>query len=226
MLTDLFYQVCCVPIFFHFFCTLFISPAGKKVRSKPELEKVLEMNGQVKDLSKFDYRSGLFVERTTTRKRKKPDLTHADLSMASTPFSKKLSNGSVKFVSNNVNSTANGLDLNLELVPNGASIGLVSPRQIYWERQLQSMNSNNVDFDIFSNTNGEFQSLLHSIVKTLQVERQLANKKTATDPEGNHKKKKPLKITKADIRKQEKQVIKARRELAKAMADYEVSIHL
>lgn len=81
-------------------------------------------------------------------------------------------------------------------------------------------------FDIFSETNGEFQSLLHSIVKTLQAERQLANKKATTDSEGNHKKKKPLKITKADIRKQEKQVIKARRELAKAIADYEVSIHL
>lgn len=179
------------------------------------------MNGQVKDLSKFDYRTGLFVERTTTRKRKKPDLTLGDLSMASTPFSKKLSNGSVKFVSNNINSTANGLDLNLEHVPNGANIELVSPRQIYWERQLQSMNSNNVDFiNIFSETNGEFQSLLHSIVKTLQAERQLANKKATTDSEGNHKKKKPLKITKADIRKQEKQVIKARRELAIADSIY------
>ena len=183
------------------------------------------MDGQVKDLSKFDYRTGLFVERNTTRKRKKPDHSLGDLSMASTPFSKKIANGSVTLVSNNLNSSANGLDLNLEHVPNGASVGLVSPRQIYWERQLQNMNRLD-DFDIFSDTNGVFRSLLHSIVSTLEMERHLANKKT-TDSEGNHKtqKKKPLKITKADIRKQEKQVIKARRELAKAIADYEVLKH-
>lgn len=218
-----------------FLILLSTSPTGKKVRSKPDIEKMLfQTDGEVKDMSKFDYRTGAFVERTTTRKRKNPtsntdaygkDL--ADFSMASAPFRqpKKLFNGSVTVVSNDLNSSANGLDLTFKNVPNRSGMGLVSPRQIYWERRLQNMSGQNglVDFDVCCDANGEFQSLLHSIVKTLQMERDLANKKPQ-ELEGNHKKptKKPIKITKADIRKQEKQVIKARRELAKAVAEYEV----
>ena len=211
----------------HFFIA---SPTGKKVRSKPEIEKLLlQTDGEVKDLSKFDYRTGTFVERTTTKKRKKPSYTIdaygkdlSDFSMASVPVRKpkKISNGSATFISGDF--TSNGL--NLEHVTNGSGVGLVSPRQLYWERRLQNLNGQNglVDNDIFSDTNGEFQSLLHSIVKTLQMERDLVNKKPF-QPLGTQKKltKKPIKITKADIRKQEKEVIKARRELAKAITEYE-----
>ncbi|XP_028398921.1 methyl-CpG-binding domain protein 3-like [Dendronephthya gigantea] len=213
----------------------YYSPTGKKVRSKPDMEKLLfQMDGGVeKDLSKFDYRTGTFVDRTTTRKRKKPicniDAYGKDFcdynSMASMPYRepKTIDNTSVTFVSKNPNPTVNGLDSNLVHVSNGNEMGLVSPRQIYWERRLQNMNGKNglVDFDIFSETNGEFCSLLHSIVMTLQIERDIANEKI---PKGTHKGqplKKPIKITKADIRKQEKMVIKARRELAKAITEYE-----
>ena len=193
---------------------------GKKVRSKPEIQKLLQTQGDMRDLSKFDYRTGTFIERTMTRKRKNPTATVdvfgkdlASYSMASVPFRqpKKLSSGPVTFVSNCLNSHING-----------SNVGLVSPRQIYWERRLQSMSGKNglVDFDIFSATNGEFHSLLHSIVTTLQMERDLTNKKVS-DGNCTKLKKKPIKITKADIRKQEKQVIKARRELAKAMTEYE-----
>lgn len=187
-------------------------------------------NGEIKDLSKFDYRSGTFVERTTTRasrKRKQPTdsidqygMDLGDLSMSSAPLrqTKNLSNGLVTFMSNDLNGIHNGLS------SNGKKVGLVPPRQLYWETRLQNMNGKNglVDYDIFADVNGRFRSLLHSIVKTLQMERDLANKKPL-DSEGNDKKlkKKPLKITKADIRKQEKQVIKARRELAKAITEYE-----
>ena len=209
----------------------YYSPTGKKVRSKPEIEKLLlQTDGEVMDLSKFDYRTGTFVERTTTKKRKKPSCNAdadgkdlSDFSMAAVPVRKpkKVSNGSVTFISSDF--TSNGLNVNLEHVGNG--VGLVSPRQLYWERRLQNMNGQNglVDYDIFSDTNGEFQALLHSIVKTLQMERDLVNKKPL-EPLGIHKKltKKPIKITKADIRKQEKEVIKARRELAKAITEYEV----
>ena len=201
----------------------YYSPTGKKVRSKPEIEKLLlQTDGELKDLSKFDYRTGTFVERTTTKKRKKPSYNTegygkdlSDFSMASVPVRKpkKLSSGSVTVISSDF--TSNGDD---------GGVGLVSPRQLYWERRLQNMNGQNglVDYDIFSDTNGEFQSLLHSIVKTLQMERDLVNKKPL-EPLGTHKKltKKPIKITKADIRKQEKEVIKARRELAKAITEYE-----
>ncbi len=207
------------------------SPTGKKVRSKPEIEKVLlQTDGEVKDMSKFDYRTGTFVERSTTRKRKKPACgmdAYGDFSMVPVPVRqpKKLFNTSVTYISSDINTTVNGLDLSFEHIPNGSGLGLVSPRQLYWERRLQDMNGKNglVDFDIFSDTNGEFRSLLYSVVKTLQMERNLANKKTP-ESQGNHKTltNKPIKITKADIRKQEKEVIKARRELAKAITEYEV----
>ena len=194
---------------------------------------LFEMDGEERDLDKFDYRTGTFVDRTTTRKRKKPtcnvdayekDLLHYS-SMASIPHRepKTIDNVPVTFVSENPNPIVNGLNLNLVHVPNGIEMGLVSPRQIYWERQLQNMNGKNglVDFDVFSETNGEFCSLLHSIVMTLQMERDLANKKMPKGTQKGQPLKKPIKITKADIRKQEKIVIKARQELAKAITEYE-----
>jgi hypothetical protein len=208
---------------------LLFSPTGKKVRSKPEIEKLLlQTDGEAKDLSKFDYRTGTFVERSTTKKRKKPSCNIdaygkdlSDFSMASVPVRrpKILSNGSVTFSSCDLNTSVNGH------ITNGGAVGLVSPRQLYWEKRLQNMNGQNglVDFDIFSDTNGEFQSLLHSIVRTLQMERDLANKRPLETLAGCNKvTKKPIRITKADIRKQEKEVIKARRELAKAITEYEV----
>ena len=223
------------------------SPDGKKARSKPELAQLLlKTSGEVIDLTNFDFRSGVFVTgtpRRSARKRKQTGIVDVyskglkgvSMVLPSVPSrqSKKVSKEPVTVVSKD-NSSANSKDRSI----NGTLVKqkeckddeVVSPRQIFWERRLQNINcsKNSLDdFDIFSNTNGEFRSLLHSIVKTLQIERDVANKRkplgsvacSARDEEQSSKT--LIKITKEDILRQEKQVIKARKELAKAITEYE-----
>lgn len=224
------------------------SPTGKKVRSKPELAQLLmKTSEEVIDLSNFDFRSGTFVEegtsitRKATKKRKhastedaySKDLFGISMACPLVPArqSKKVSKEPVTVISNDNYSSCKGMLCNGTRGQNGLKDeGIISPRQIFWEKRLQSMNctKNSVEeFDIFSNTNGEFCSLLHSIVKTLQVERDLATKRTpfangACSSSNLERASKPLiRITKEDILRQEKQVVKARKELAKAITEYE-----
>lgn len=226
-------------------CTYLLnSPTGKKVRSKPELAQwLLKTSGEVIDLSNFDFRSGTFVDGTSksTMKRKhtstedaySKDLFGVSMACPLVPArqSKKVSREPVTVISNDNYSSCKGTLCNGTRGQNGLKDeGVVSPRQIFWEKRLQSMNctKNSVEeVDIFSNTNGEFCSLLHSIVKTLQVERDIRTKRTlfangASSSSNLERASKPLiRITKEDILRQEKEVVKARKELAKAITEYE-----
>lgn len=204
-------------------CFAYYSPTGKKVRSKPEIEKLLlQSYGEIKDLSKFDYRHGTFVEKITTRKRKKPTFENEILECGmGAENDESTANGLVK---SNCNSChANESDLNS--FTNTTMVGLVSPRQLYWEKQLHILSSRNelMDFDAIAVNGSEFHSLLLSIVKTLKMSRgYMENSSPKVDGIHVNSNIKTIKITKADIRKQEKQVIRARRELAKALTEYEL----
>lgn len=226
----------------------YYSPTGKKIRSKPELAQWLQRtSGEVIDLANFDFRSGKFVEgrsstSKSTNKRKytsNEDAYSKDLfgiTMVCPTFparqSKKVSKEPVTVISSDNSSVScKNMLCNGTRGQNGLKDeGIVSPRQIFWEKRLQSMNctKNGLDeIDIFSSTNGEFCSLLHSIVKTLQVERDMATKRAplangACSPSNLERSSKPMiRITKEDILRQEKQVVKARKELAKAITEYE-----
>ena len=201
----------------------------------------METDGKGIDLTNFDFRSGTFLAEKpkSTKKRKQPnqvdiygkDLVGISMAYPSAPArqSKKISKEPVTVVSKDTPIVEEVLDY--KGAHDRKDNGIVSPRQIFWEKRLQSINcctSNRVeDFDIFSNTNGEFCSLLHSIVKTLQMERDLASAKSPTgttaclQKNGKSPSRTLIKITKADILRQEREVIKARKKLAKAIAEYE-----
>ena len=223
-------------------CIFFIScsPDGKKVRSKPQLEKAL---GDEWDLTNFDFRTGSFTRRS---KRKQPSDLSFSRDLGSGILQAPLRQSTKSFSKQPVTYYPSMVDISKEKKQKLDNVGNKpnkdKPKQLFWEKRLQGLSAtDSKDCSVingFSLPDGfkligpriDEKSLIHSLVTNLHSNTGVKGQDRSVIALEKHPEVwinaeqplcAPFSITDADIKRQEDRVAQMRRQLSEALTDYE-----
>lgn len=220
----------------------YYSPDGKKIRSKPQLEKHLPDL----DLGNFDFRSGTYCRRSKRKQGEKEQSYGRDLNGGIIPApvrqsNKSLSKQSVTFYPTMVPGPATSKDKRRKLDSVNAKNEKDKPKQLFWQKRLQGISVCSVDetalkcfrlpAQIKSVGPGINQKgLIHSLVTNLYNNASVKGQDRSAASLEKHPEVwlnaeqpvcAPFAITDSDIKKQEEKVATLRRQLSEALAEYE-----
>ena len=226
---------------FTFLFTFFVnSPDGKKIRSKPQLEKHLPDL----DLGNFDFRSGTFCRRSKRKQGEKDQSFGRDLNGGIIPapvrqLTKSFSKEQVTYYPSMVLTTPKEKKRKQD-APN-ARTEKDKPKQLFWEKRLQGISVSSLDENVLrcfrlptqikSVGPGISQkSLIHSLVTNLHNNASVKGQDRSAIALDKHPEVwlnaeqplcTPFIITEADVKKQEEKVSTLRRQLSEALVEYE-----
>lgn len=205
----------------------YYSPDGRKVRSKPELARLL---GDKLDLASFDFRSGKMISLNVHKRMRQDSSLVLPIRQTASIFKQP-----VTVVRNHPESKTR-TDLR-HGIPE-------QPRQLFWEKRLQGLSASDCNGEKMNNlqlphaiqgVSPELlgnESLLHSIAAALHLNNQPITGQTLSraliqrNPGVNMNADQPLiqsvVISDHDIQKQENRVFEARKRLQQAMVTCQV----
>ncbi|XP_068694285.1 methyl-CpG-binding domain protein 2-like [Montipora foliosa] len=218
----------------------YYSPDGKKIRSKPQLEKHLPDL----DLGNFDFRSGTYCRRSKRKQGEKEQSFGRDLNGGIIPapvrqLNKSLSKQSVTYYPSMGQEAPK--DKKRKLDAANTKTEKEKPKQLFWQKRLQGIPVCSVDEttikcfrlppQIKSVGPGINQkSLIHSLVTNLYNNSSVKGQDRSAISLEKHPEVwlnaeqplcTPFAITDTDIKKQEEKVATLRRQLSEALAEYE-----
>lgn len=218
----------------------YYSPDGKKIRSKPQLEKHLPDL----DLGNFDFRSGTYCRRSKRKHGEKELNFGRDLNGGIIPApvrqsNKSLSKQSVTYYPSMA--VTGPKEKKLKLDTASTKTDKDKPKQLFWQKRLQGIPVSCMDetalkcfrlpAQIKSVGPGINQkSLIHSLVTNLYNNASVKGQDRSAIALEKHPEVwlnaeqpvcTPFVITEADIKKQEEKVTTLRRQLSEALVEYE-----
>lgn len=219
----------------------YYSPDGKKIRSKPQLEKHLPDL----DLGNFDFRSGTYCRRSKRRQGEKDQSFGRDLNGGIIPApvrqsNKSLSKQNVTYYPSMVVAAPKEKKRKHDTAAN-AKTDKDKPKQLFWEKRLQGIPVSSVDDSVLKCFRLPSQlksvgpginqkSLIHSLVTNLYNNASVKGQDRSAIALEKHPEVwlnaeqpmcTPFVITEADIKKQEEKVSTLRRQLSEALGEYE-----
>lgn len=223
------------------FSTFFSSsPDGKKIRSKPQLEKHLPDM----DLGNFDFRTGTFCRRSKRRQGERDQSFGRDLNGGIIPapvrqFAKSLSGEQVTYYPSMVLAAPKEKKRKHEAA--NAKTDKDKPKQLFWEKRLQGISVSSFEEDVLKcfrlpdqiksiGPGISQKNLIHSLVTNLHNKASVKGQDRSAIALAKHPEVwlnaeqplcTPFTITEADVKKQEEKVSTLRRQLSEALVEYE-----
>lgn len=216
------------------------SPDGKKIRSKPQLEKHLPDL----ELGNFDFRSGTFCRRSKRKQGEKDQSFGRDLNGGIIPapvrqFTKSFSREQVTYYPSMV--LANPKEKKRKHDALNARTEKDRPKQLFWEKRLQGISVCSLDENVLKcfrlpaliksvGPGISHKSLIHSLVTNLHNGASVKGQDRSAIALDKHPDVwlnaeqplcTPFIITEADVKKQEEKVSTLRRQLSEALIEYE-----
>ena len=225
-------------------CNVFFlnSPDGKKIRSKPQLEKHLPDL----DLGNFDFRSGTYCRRSKRKQGDKDQSFWRDLNGGIIPAPVRQSNKSLstqKVTYYPPSMVVAGPKEKKRKHDNAVNTKTDKdkPKQLFWEKRLQGIQVRSMDENVIKcfqlpsqiksvGPSINQKSLMHSLVTNLYNKASVKGQDRSAVALEKHPEVwlnaeqplcAPFVITEADIKKQEEKVSTLRRQLSEALVEYE-----
>lgn len=241
-LFDVFIETCCPFKLSLVILDIFFpnSPDGKKIRSKPQLEKHLPDL----DLGNFDFRTGTYCRRSKRKQGEKDQSFGRDLNGGIIPApvrqsSKSLSKQTVTYYPSMALAAPKEKKRKLDAA--NTKTDKEKPKQLFWEKRLQGIPVSSLDENLIKCFRLPSQiksvgpginqkSLIHSLVTNLYNSASVKGQDRSAIALEKHPEVwlnaeqpvcTPFVITEADIKKQEEKVSTLRRQLSEALVEYE-----